>query len=154
MDALGRPHRSVFSLPIIEQLVKVATLMFGFSLLLTGCDRQGDARLRSEIAGTWAMARRHPDGSSVSNTVTISRSGRYVSQATMRDPYGSIRTTRCEGIVEIKDGVVTDTMTKDSNTNALLPVSSPMRIVRIDERQLVLAWNFPTNEVIFRRVTK
>jgi hypothetical protein len=45
-----------------------------------------------------------------------------------------------------------------SNTNAVLPISSRARIVRVDDREVVLKWepnqemDFPINDVVFRKV--
>jgi hypothetical protein len=71
---------------------------------------------------------------------------------------GSVRTNALEGTIRAKNGILTDTMTKHSNTSAVLPMVTQVRIVRIDEAEMVLKWDVTagtesaTNEVVFRRI--
>ena len=73
---------------------------------------------------------------------------------------GVIRTADIEGKFQVRDGVLIDTMTKHSNTNAVLPRSTRARIVRINDREMVLNSESlggqvsPTNDVVFRKVGK
>jgi hypothetical protein len=93
-----------------------------------------------------------------SSTVTIDRSGNYVCHLVTQRESGPTRTNALEGTFQIKDRVLLDTVTKDSNTNAVLPMITRARIVRIDEGEMILKWDMAegvesaTNEVVFRRL--
>jgi len=60
------------------------------------------------------------------------------------------------GKFEVRDGVLIDTMTKNSSTNARLPMISRYRIIRSDRRELVIGVETDgrTNEVVFRKEIK
>jgi len=128
--------------------------------VLAGCSRQTDARVPKDLAGTWIATGSYSNGDSFKSTITFDRSSNYVCQIVRQGASGTTRTSDMEGNFQIQDGMLIDTMTKHSNTNAVLPTSTRTRIVRIDAREMVLKWesiegeHSPTNDVVFRRIGK
>jgi hypothetical protein len=57
-----------------------------------------------------------------------------------------------EGTWQVKKGVLIDTNTKHSDTNATaLPIISRVRIIRADDEELVLEGDTASSEVILRK---
>jgi hypothetical protein len=63
-------------------------------------------------------------------------------------------------VFQVQAGLLIDTMTNNSNTNAQLPLIWRARIVRIDDHEMVLRpepteeWAYPTNQLRFRKVSR
>jgi hypothetical protein len=127
-------------------------------LLLVGCSRQGNAEAQKNLSGRWTAAGDNSESSHFKSTVTVDPNGDYVCEVIFQSSWdGVTRTSNLAGRWEVRDGVLIDTITKHSQTNAILPMISSARIVRLDGRQLVLTYGssnqgaFPTNEIVFRK---
>jgi hypothetical protein len=107
------------------------------------------------LPGTWVAEGAGPPGSDFKSTLKIAPNGGYTCQIIRHGPSNAVRTTEMEGTFQVKDGVLNDTMTTHSNTNAPVPVGSRMRIVRMDNREMVLTYQdfYQTNTTVFRRVS-
>jgi len=103
------------------------------SLLFAGCSRR-DATIQKELTGTWT----HHFGNGGSATTVIAPDGSYHCQL-VGGPNGPVDTL--EGTLLAKNGVLIDTVTKDSETNQQTPRVTQEQIVRIDGHQLVLSIN-------------
>jgi hypothetical protein len=140
--------------------MKLPLAVLTLAFLLAGCSRKGDAWIRKELVGTWASAGSYANGSTFKSTMTIARGDNYVCEVVVHSESGPTRTVKIEGTLQVRDGVLIDTMTKHSNTNAVLPMSTRRRIVRIDEREMIVNWDSSlglvsgTNELVLRRVGK
>jgi hypothetical protein len=128
-------------------------------LLLTNCRQKGDAEVRRNLPGSWIAAGPDSAGGHFSNMITVARDGDYVAHVVSQySSDGVERTYETAGKFEVRDGMLIDTMTKHSNTNAVLPYTFRSRIVRFDGRELVLKAepndqvSFPTNDVVLRKV--
>ena len=100
-------------------------------LLLTGCSRR-DAAIQRELTGTWTC--HFENGATVTNVVAPG--GGYRCQL-VGGPSGP--TTTLEGTLIARNGMLIDTVTGDSHTNARLPRVMEWQIVRIDRHELVLS---------------
>src|SRR6266446_4444592 len=104
--------------------MKLTLAFLTLAFVLAGCSRQGDARVRNDLAGTWVATANYSNGGSFRSTITVDRNGNYVCQVVAHGDSGVIRTADIEGKFQVRDGVLIDTMTKHSNTNAVLPRST------------------------------
>jgi hypothetical protein len=126
-------------------------------LLSAGCKPQGDAKVRRNLPGSWIAAGNYPEGGRFTNTITVDPTGGYVCHVAAYGTDGILRTSDLAGKFEVRDGMLIDTMTRHSNTNAPLPSTSRCRIVRFDGRELVITLdesvrgNLKTNEVVLRK---
>jgi hypothetical protein len=140
--------------------VNVLAALLCLGLVASGCGGHSDAQVQRELVGTWVVAGNYRNGGSFQSTFSIGRRGDYACRVVGTGTSGSLRTNDLEGTMRVSAGMLIDTMTKHSNTNAVLPMSSRGRIVRFDGRELVLKWVpnqemiFPTSDVVFRRVEK
>jgi hypothetical protein len=105
------------------------------------------------LPGIWHVDKAEPSGGDFHSTIKVASNGSYTCQITSHSPSDGLRKSGLEGTFQVKDGVLIDTMTKNSNTNAVLPMISRYRILRADDRELVLEskTSYSTNEVIFRK---
>jgi hypothetical protein len=102
------------------------------SLLLTGCSRR-DTTIQKELTGTWT---RH-FGNGLAITNIIMPNGSYQCQI-VGLPNGTIDSL--EGSMIAKNGVLIDTVTKDSSdTNQQTPRVIQWEIVHIDKHELTLS---------------
>jgi hypothetical protein len=138
--------------------MNVRFLIFALVMLLAGCNRQGDAQARKNLPGTWTLV---ADGKNPKSTIIVDPNGDYICEVIAQSSWdGVTRTYNLAGRWEVRDGILIDTMTKNSSTNARLPMISRSRIVRSDRRELVInvetnsSGDFLTNEVVFRKEIK
>ena len=123
---------------------------------VTACGRDPDARLQKQIVGTWALTSLDSYGGGLTNTVTVARDGRY----DCRIVSGSGRLFYVQGLFQVQQGFLVDTMTNSSNTNAPLPEVFRARIIRVDDHEMLLlreklkGWFYPTNEPLWRKVSR
>lgn len=131
-------------------------------MVLVGCSRHGDAEVRKNLPGTWIV-----DGTNSADSFeshwAIDVNGDYVCRIVFQNSEDAIsRTQDMRGKVEVRDGVLIDTMTWHSSTNARLPMISRSRIVRQNRSELVLSQEtnsrgeFLTNGevIVFRKEIK
>ena len=145
-------------LGIAERPVKLALSFLPVFLLLTGCNHHSDASVPTELMGTWVAEEVYTHGGSFESTVKIAPNGRYTCHVVHRNASNATHNVEIEGTFQVKDGVLIDTMTKHSQTNAPVPTTFHERIVRMDRREMVLSdesylQNTATNTVVWRKVS-
>ncbi len=130
--------------------------MIMLSMLLTACGQrhaspvEGDAEIQAKLAGTWLMEKTNIDGEH-RDVVTIAADGSYLAEMTTVKSNETRRDSE-SGTILFRGGVLTDTTTSHSDTNARLPFVERTRIVRLDDRELVLQpEEQPNGEGTFRR---
>ena len=132
-------------------------------LLVTACTRHqesADNKIQKTLPGTWVFEARYASGSSARSTVEVAQDASYVGTTFLPGRTNGPRSIRQEGTWRVKDGVLIDTITKDSQTNAPTPNTNYARIVSIDDQKLVLDYGKipgvlqPTNQTVFRKQTK
>jgi len=130
---------------LIEIMKSIITfVLLGF--LLTGCG-QRDATIQRQLTGTWT--RHFGNGCSVTNV--IAPDGSYHCQL-VGGPNGPFDTLG--GTIIAKNGVLINTVTKDSETNQQTPRVTQEQIVRIDGHQLVLSINNAATNVTLNKVER
>jgi hypothetical protein len=81
----------------------------------------------------------------------VDAQGRYVLHLT-NVLSGGVRTATLEGTLLIQDGQLVDTITNDIGGNTMVPrIASIMKIVRIDEHELVLSDTNGSTKVSYQR---
>ncbi len=148
--------RKLPSVPGKLRLILITTV-----LMVAGCSRSSDAEARKKLQGTWVANGSGLHGDDFNSTISIDSGGGYVCKVITHSPfYSRTITSDLAGTLRITNGFLIDTTTQHSNTNAVLPYVTKFRIVRLDNRELVLSpylsndWEFPTNDVVFRRESK
>ena len=101
------------------------------SFLSAGCSRRA-ATIQKELTGTWT--RHFGNGFGITNV--IAPDGSYQCQI-VGNPNGRIDSL--EGTLIAKNGVLIDTVIKDSETNQQTPRVMQWQIVHIDRHELVLS---------------
>ena len=114
------------------------------SLLLTACNRPG-AKIQQELAGTWVVDL----GGNLRSTDVIKPNGSYECQIT-GDASGRIVTV--DGILLVKDNLLTDTVTKHNDTNLPAPPVFHGHLISIDEHQFIAQWDGLTNATVARKI--
>jgi hypothetical protein len=129
--------------------------------LLTGCNHRSDSELRKKLPGTWVVEGSNTDDDRFKSAVTVDSSGHYVCQLVAHSRFdGVTRTYNIAGTFEVKNGLLIDTVTEHSNTNATLPMISRGLIVRANDRELAIRFDsnqeldFSTNEIVWRKEKK
>jgi len=142
--------------------------LFLLLLLLTACNRNSDAQLQAKLPGVWQTTESQ-DGDPAkgqinathTSTFIVAPDGKFdcVAHSTSRTD-GSTWTNNTSGTWEVRNGLLIDTITRGDNTNAPLPVIWTLRILRADDKELVLKYepgNFggsPTNELVLHKLDK
>ncbi len=115
--------------------------------------------MQKQLAGTWTFEARYGGGITSEETVTVAPDGRYSTTINLPTRTNGPRTVNFEGTFRVENGFLIDIMTKNSQTNAPVPYTNRIRIVRIDDRELFLDFEkipgagYPTNPVIYRKQT-
>jgi len=110
-------------------------LMLAFialSLVLTSCGRS-DAKSQNQLTGTWIAD--FPNG--VRSTCIVHADGSYFAQIA---GFTNGRVVSLEGKLQLKHGVLLDTCTKHSDTNATVPFVAHGYIIRMNDREIVAKW--------------
>jgi hypothetical protein len=113
----------------------------------------------AKLVGTWEVTESYPAGTNYRSSIRIDERGAYVAHAILEGKSDTI-TADMEGIFQVIDGMLVDTPTKASNTEARLPRTMCSRILRLDSREMVIHWEpneeiaVPAKDVVFRRVEK
>jgi hypothetical protein len=118
--------------------MKIYLLIFALGLALVGCDPQA-VDTHPKLAGTWLEDRTLASGGHFKCILQVGPSGAITNLITITGP-ASEQSLRWEGTWEIKDGVLIETITKDSQPNAPVPRVFRPRIVRMTARELVLKY--------------
>lgn len=131
--------------------MRFVLLLSVVNLALVSCSRRnGDPQ--AAIAGTWLLARDIPGGSHFQSTTIIARDGHYVSQISIvHSNHPSRNAAEFQGTFEIKDGLLIDTINKDSQTNSRVPRTSRARIIRMNDREIVVKYEEQDTESVFRK---
>jgi major membrane immunogen (membrane-anchored lipoprotein) len=119
--------------------------MMVVGLLLAGCGRRDDAEIQDKLTGTWVF----DFGNGVQSTVVQHQDGSYRTHITGFTD-GSVHIL--EGTMLAKDGVLIDTITNDNRTNEPVPRSSRVRIVRLNDHEMVLRWDSMQSDSVARKV--
>ena len=114
-------------------------------LCLAGCSesekvkpQSGAESLQQSLAGRWLGDSQLPDRRVLSETV-VDGQGRYVLHLTNILSDG-VRIATVAGTLHIRDGMLVDTITNDMGGNTTVPrIASTMKIVRVDEHELILS---------------
>jgi len=116
------------------------------SLLLTACGR-GDSKAQHDLTGTWIA--NYSNGRH--STIAIRTDGNYSCKI---EGYTNGPTVTIQGRMRVNDGFIVDTCTKHSSTNARVPFVTHIRIVRMDDRELVVKPTISESdkEIIFTKV--
>jgi hypothetical protein len=109
-----------------------------------------DAEIQSTLPGTWIFEHRFLSISFRSVT-TVGSNGDYVSQLTLTKS-NDITTLQLEGTWQVRDGVLIDAMTNNSDPEVHLPYTSERRISRANDHELV--FKVGRDEHVFRKETK
>jgi len=139
-------------------LVRLLLPFILVALLLAACNRQGNGTVQRISPGTWVVEGAYPNGGNFKSTLVVAPDGDYRCQIIARGSSNEVRTFELEGTFRIQDGVLLDTTTKNSSTNAQVPNTSRARILRMDDREIVVRYEhvagveYPTNETVLRRV--
>lgn len=107
-------------------------IFFMMSLFLTACGH-GDAKRQQQLTGTWVAD--FPNG--VHSRLIVKPDGSYSAQL---DGYTNGSVVTLEGHIQIEDGVIVDTCTKHSQTNATVPFVTHGYIVHMDSHEIVAKW--------------
>jgi hypothetical protein len=136
----------LFSLGIIDTLMKTILTFVLTSLLLAGCSRH-DAMIQSNLTGTWT----HDWGQGIHSTSVIASDGDYQCEI-----FGLTngRVVRLEGTMIVKHGVLIDTVTTDSQTNAQTPRVQQLLIDHMNNHEFVLSSPNLTTKAIFEKVER
>jgi len=121
-------------------------------LLLSACNHQEDGADRQLPPGIWVVEGVYPSGGDFTSTITVAPDGAYRCQIVSHDSSNVARNFELEGTFRIQDGVLLDTNTKNSSTNARVPFISRSRILRMDERELVVNFEQDTKETVFKKI--
>jgi len=121
-------------------------------LLLVGC-RHDTTKPQQRLVGTWLVDIVTLDGGHFRSVITVAPDGSYSCKFSKATTSG-VLTGAIEGRYEINRGTLIDTMTKHSNTNAVLPSVSRAQIIRLDDQELVTQCEGMTNEIVMRKESR
>jgi len=132
-------------------------------LVLSACShsdkpeaRLSDAELRQRLTGTWRNDS-HLDlsgGIHVKSETVVDGDGAYLLLLTNTLSDG-VRKAAIEGTLQVKNGLLIDTITKDITGNTLVPRPGGVgRIIRLDAQELVVRSTNDDKTVIYQKDSK
>jgi uncharacterized lipoprotein NlpE involved in copper resistance len=133
--------------------MKIALKLLLLTLLLMGCARpEPKSGTTRNLAGTWVCVLDVPDHPHAETTTVVGADGHYSTHAkvTISNLSNRVWTADLEGTLEIKDGILVDTVTKDSQHTSL-PRTLRAHVVRMNDNELVVKCEGSENESILRK---
>jgi hypothetical protein len=143
----------------IQAMKGFASILAVVALILSACSRE-PKRSQQLLVGTWSMTANWQNGDIATTTISIGPDGKYVCQVVGHGRSGTEQTQDMQGTWLVQSGVLIDTETNSSNTNAPLPIVSRAVIVGMDDREMLLrrepneGITYPTNEPLYRKISK
>ena len=128
--------------------IRLIVILFAL-LLLAACNHRSDTAVRKNLPGTW-----HVDDGSPTHTFTVAPNGDCVDHSVVGTPDTGTQTVETDGTVEVKDGFLIHTITKSSRTNATVPLVLRARIIRADDREMVINPEGTKDNIVLRKDTK
>ena len=139
----------LFSLGIICALMKYTLPILAFSIFLTACSHRSDAEIRKSLPGSWHWAESSSNqGRSV---FMVSPSGDFTNDVIR--PYGTVG-AETAGTFQVQDGYLIGTVTKSSQKGQKVPFVLRTKIVRADDREMVIVADGTTNEITIKKDTR
>lgn len=150
---------------VMRALAKFTLSFFTLVLVLTACKRQQESQLsrddemRTKLSGRWVFDAKFATGHVIHGTTTLAPDGRYFTELDLGRTNG-LRIVNMEGTFHVTDGFLIEAVTKHSQTNVSVPYTNRSRIIRIDDRELVLDFEkfsggvSATNPGLLRKQTK
>jgi len=130
-------------------------------LVLAACSHSGragaansDVELQQKLVGTWRGDSQLPGGLHVQSETVVDAGGSYVLHLTNALVDG-VRTATLAGTLQVRDGLLVDTITNDFGGNTLVPrIASVSRIVRVDEHELTMRGTNGDETITYRKVSR
>jgi hypothetical protein len=104
-----------------------------------------DRDFSQKLAGAWSW-----EYANIRDTYTFAPDGSFAVHEIFSHPK-STNTYQMAGLWHIKDGMIVQTVTNDSNTKRRVPRTSSGQVVRVDAHEYVVA--FGTNQLVLYRAT-
>jgi hypothetical protein len=102
---------------------------------------------KPSFTGNWIIVL----GGSAKSSFVIEPDGSFICQTTGVSDRSDIT---YKGSIAIKDGVLTQTTTSDSQPRAQVPRVRSAHVIRMDVHELVVKWDNTGTETIFRKATR
>ena len=127
-------------------------------LVLSACSHSdstgapsGDVELRQKLIGRWRGDSRLPGGIHVESETVVDSGGRYVLHLTNALVDG-VRTASLAGTLQVRDGLLIDTITNDFGGNTLVPrIALVARIIRVNEHELTVRSTNNDETITYRK---
>jgi hypothetical protein len=136
--------------------MRLPVIVLASIALLTACrpDRSlppqsGDALLMQKLVGAWSFG---DTNSFPSGTTIIRPNGTYITHTASTNRVGRVSIGGMEGKFYVSNGVVFCTMTMTGYASGTMASAAPARVVRVDDRELVLA-DPAGHETVARRIS-
>jgi hypothetical protein len=146
--------------------VKAIVPFIAFVLLLSACERQQGRGVSpagstaSKLPGVWVAREVGPSGTSIDNTLDIGSDGSYTGASTIHTRTNGVGHVEWQGFYRIDGGFLIDTVTNTSLANASVPETNRAQIIRIDDKEMILApekppgVTFEIKQIVFSRKTQ
>jgi hypothetical protein len=105
--------------------------------------REMDARNLQKLVGDWAAK----DKDGLHDVITIHSNSSFICSVTPADNMGLLY--YFEGTLQVKNGIIIETITNHSDTNVHLPFFSRMDLVGLKNNNFVVRMNGTTNKLVF-----
>jgi hypothetical protein len=148
-------------LDITDALVKSSLIFILPILVLSACSDSNrkeapasDVELRQKLIGTWRGDSRLPGDIHVQSETVVDSDGGYVLHLTniLAD---RVQTTTIAGTLQVRDGLLIDTITNDLSENTRVPrVASVTRIIRVDEHELAVRSTNDDETITYQKDTR
>jgi hypothetical protein len=105
--------------------------------------REIDAKNLQKLVGDWAAK----DEDGLHNVITIHSNNSFICSVTPANNMGLLYYFK--GTLQVKNGILIETITNHSDTNVHLPFNSRINLVRLKSDNSVVGINGTTNELVF-----
>ena len=138
----------LFSLGIISALMKKTLPILALSFLFAACSHRSDAEMRKNLPGTWHCVQAASSNQGSQNMFIITSDGNFTNDVIRAD--GSLA-TEIGGTFQVQDRYLVATVTMDSRNSRSLPYVQRAKIIRADDREIIIGSDCTTQTTALKK---
>ena len=125
--------------------------ILALSLLLAACSHRGDAEIRKRLPGTWHVAQAASSHKGSQIIFVIAPDGGFTNDVIRAD--GTLA-AEIGGTFQVQDRYLVGTVSKDSRKSRSLPYVQRAKIIRADDREIIIGSDCTAQTTALKKDTR
>ena len=139
------------TLGIISALMKNTLPILALSFIFAACSHRSDVEIRKSLPGTWHFVQAASSNKGSQNMLIIALDGSFTNDVIRAD--GTLA-TEIGGTFQVQDRYLVTTVTKDSRKSRSLPYVQRAKVIRADDREIIIGSDCTTQTTALKKDTR